>query len=132
MVIIDPVADMISRIKNALARKKSEVDMPSSKVLQEIARLMKDEGYIVSYEVVEDNKQGMLRLFLKYTTNGNSVIRGIKRISRLSRRIYVGVDNIPRVLEGLGRALISTSRGMLTDKECRKNRLGGEVVLYVW
>lgn len=132
MVIIDPIADMISRVKNALARKKSEVDILSSKIIQEIARLLKEEGYIANYKVIEDNKQGILRIYLKYTQDGNSVIRDMKRISLVSRRIYVGVDNIPRVLEGLGRAIISTSRGLLTDKECRKNHLGGEVILYVW
>ncbi|MFH1414901.1 MAG: 30S ribosomal protein S8 [Elusimicrobiota bacterium] len=132
MVITDPIADMICRIKNALMRKKDEVDIPSSKILQEIARLLKDEGYIVNYEVIEDNKQGVLRIYLKYTNTGGSVIRDIKRISHLGSRIYAGVDEIPRVLEGLGRAIISTSRGLLTDKECRKNNLGGEVLLHIW
>ena len=132
MVISDPIADMICRIKNALARKKSNVEMPSSKMLQEIARLLKDEGYIANYTFKEDNKQGILDVALKYTEDGGSVIRGIKRISHLSQRKYIGVDSIPKVLEGLGRAIISTSRGLLTDKECRKNHLGGEVLLYVW
>jgi small subunit ribosomal protein S8 len=132
MVITDPIADLICRIKNALARKKSHVEVPSSKILQEIARLLKEEGYIANYAFKEDNKQGILSLALKYTEDGSSVIQGIKRISHLGSRKYVGVDRIPRVLEGLGRAIISTSRGLLTDKECRKNHLGGEVVLYVW
>ena len=132
MVISDPIADMICRIKNALARKKSNVEMPSSKMLQEIARLLKDEGYIANYAFKEDNKQGILDVALKYTEDGGSVIRGIKRISHLSQRKYIGVDTIPKVLEGLGRAIISTSRGLLSDKECRKNNLGGEVLLYVW
>ena len=132
MVITDPISDMICRIKNALARKKSQVDIPSSKLIQEIARLLKEEGYIANYKVIEDNKQGILRIYLKYTHDGSSVIRGIKRISHISYRVYAGTNNIPRVLEGLGRAIISTSRGLLTDKECRKNHLGGEVLLYVW
>lgn len=132
MVITDPIADIICRIKNALARKKNNVEAPSSKMLLEIMRLLKEEGYIANYTFIEDNKQGILNVALKYTQDGSSVIRGIKRISRLSRRIYVGVDNIPKVIEGLGRAVISTSRGLLTDKECRKNHLGGEVILYVW
>ncbi len=132
MVVTDPIADMICRVKNALVRKKSQVDVSSSKIMQEIARLLKDEGYIANYKNIEDNKQGILKIYLKYTVDGDSVIQDIKRISHLSRRIYVGVDNIPKVLEGLGRAIISTSRGLLTDKECRKNHLGGEVILYVW
>jgi small subunit ribosomal protein S8 len=132
MVITDPIADMICRMKNAITRKKSEVEIPSSKMIREIARLLKEEGYIANYNNIEDNKQGVLKVSLKYTATGDSVIRDIKRISLLSRRVYVGVDNIPRVLEGLGRAVISTSRGLLTDKECRKNNLGGEVLLYVW
>ncbi len=132
MVVTDPISDMICRVKNALVRKKSQVDVSSSKIMQEIARLLKDEGYIANYKNIEDNKQGILKIYLKYTVDGDSVIQDIKRISHLSRRIYVGVDNIPKVLEGLGRAIISTSRGLLTDKECRKNHLGGEVILYVW
>lgn len=132
MVINDPIADMICRIKNALARKKSQVDVPLSKIINEIIRLMKEEGYIADYKVIEDNRQGILRIYLKYGEDGGSVIRGIERISHLGRRIYVGVDKIPRVLEGLGRAILSTSRGLLTDKECRKNHLGGEVILHVW
>ena len=132
MVITDPIADMICRINNALLRKKSQVEVPSSKIIQEIVRLLKDEGYIEDYGIVEDNKQGVLTVNLKYTEDGGSVIKGIKRVSHLSSRIYVGIDNIPRVLEGLGRAILSTSKGILTDKECRKNRIGGEVILYVW
>lgn len=132
MVVTDPIADLIIRIKNALQRKKSEVDIPLSKMKQEIARLLKEEGYIANYKTIEDNRQGNLRIYLKYTDNGGSVIRNMKRISSPGRRVYSRVDKIPRVIEGLGRALLSTSRGLLTDKECRKNRLGGEVILYVW
>jgi len=132
MVITDPIADMICRTRNALERKKSEVDMPSSKILHEIARLLQEEGYIANYKLIEDNKQGILKVFLKYNQDGSSVIRNMKRISHLGARTYVGVSDIPRVLEGLGRAIISTSRGLLTDKECRKNHLGGEVLLHVW
>lgn len=132
MVVTDPIADLIIRIKNALQRKKSEVDIPLSKMKQEIARLLKEEGYIANYKTIEDNRQGNLRIYLKYTDNGGSVIRNMKRISSPGRRVYSRVDEIPRVIEGLGRSLVSTSRGLLTDKECRKNRLGGEVILYVW
>jgi small subunit ribosomal protein S8 len=132
MVVTDTVADMICRINNALMRKKSETDVPLSKIKQEIARLLKEEGYIANYEVVENKVQGTLRISLKYTPTGDSVIRDLKRISRPGKRQYVNVDEIPKVIEGLGRAVISTSRGLMTDKECRKNRLGGEVLLYVW
>jgi small subunit ribosomal protein S8 len=132
MVVTDTVADMICRINNALMRKKSETDVPLSKIKQEIARLLKEEGYIANYEVVENKVQGTLRISLKYTPSGDSVIRDLKRISRPGKRQYVNVDEIPKVIEGLGRAVISTSRGLMTDKECRKNRLGGEVLLYVW
>ncbi|MFC2062115.1 30S ribosomal protein S8 [Elusimicrobiota bacterium] len=132
MVVTDPIADFVIRVKNALERDKSEIDIPSSKIKQEIARLLKEEGYIANYKNIEDTKQGILRIYLKYTERGESVIRNIKRISTPGKRIYVGVNEIPRVLEGLGRALVSTSRGLLTDKECRKNRLGGEVLLHVW
>ncbi len=132
MVVTDPVADMISRIKNALNVKKRGVDIPSSKLKLEIARLLKEEGYIANYEQLEDNKQGILKIYLKYVDGDRSVIKGLKRQSRPGKRHYVNKEEIPRVLEGLGRAIISTSRGLLTDKECRKNDLGGEVLLYVW
>ncbi|NLB35307.1 MAG: 30S ribosomal protein S8 [Elusimicrobia bacterium] len=131
MVITDPVSDMICRINNALTRKKDSVELPSSKMKLEIARVLREEGYIANYQHTDDAKQGMLKIFLKYTPEG-SVIRNMKRISRPGRRKYVNADNIPRVIEGLGRAIISTSRGIMTDKECRKNRLGGEVILFVW
>ncbi len=132
MVVTDTIVDMICRIDNALMRKRGEVDIPLSKVKQEIARLLKEEGYVANYEVIEDKVQGMLRISLKYTPAGDSVIKDFKRISRPGKRQYVNVDEIPKVIEGLGRAVISTSRGLMTDKECRKNRLGGEVLLYVW
>ena len=131
MVTTDPIADMVCRISNALERKKDHIDVPSSKLKVEIARVLKEEGYIAGYNKVEDGKQGVLRVFMKYTAEG-SVIRNIKRISRPGKRHYVTSDSVPRVIEGLGRALISTSCGLMTDKECRKNRLGGEVILHVW
>jgi small subunit ribosomal protein S8 len=132
MVVTDSIADMISRINNALARSKKEVDMPSSRIKQEIARLLKEEGYIVGYNHVEDKKQGMLRINLKYTEDGASVIRSIKRISKPGCRVYKNVDQMNRIIEGLGRAVITTSKGLLTDKECRKNKIGGEVLLEIW
>ncbi|MEA3506721.1 MAG: 30S ribosomal protein S8, partial [Elusimicrobiota bacterium] len=112
MVVTDTVADMICRINNALMRKKSETDVPLSKVKQEIARLLKEEGYIANYEVIENKVQGTLRISLKYTPSGDSVIRDLKRISRPGKRQYVNVGEIPKVIEGLGRAVISTSRGL--------------------
>ncbi|MBN2407952.1 MAG: 30S ribosomal protein S8 [Elusimicrobia bacterium] len=132
MVVTDTIADLIIRVKNAIERKKSEVDIPSSKMKQEIARLLQEEGYIANYKYIEDSKQGILRIYLKYADDGSSVIRDMKRISTPGKRVYVGTSDIPRVTEGLGRSIISTSRGLLTDKECRKNRLGGEVVLNIW
>ncbi len=132
MVVTDPIADFAVRIKNALSRKKTHVDIPGSNVKREIARILKEEGYIANYKNIEDNKQGIVRIYLKYTQKGLPVITDIKRISRPGRRFYVGIDEIPKVLEGLGRAVISTSRGLLTDKECRENRLGGEVLIYIW
>ena len=132
MVVTDPIADMAVRIKNALARKKTHVDIPGSKVKFEIARIFKDEGYIANYKRIEDNKQDTVRIYLKYTNESRPVISEIKRISRPGCRKYVSVHEVPKVLDGLGRALISTSRGILTDKECRKNRLGGELMIYVW
>ena len=131
MVVTDPISDMICRINNALMRRKDAIDLPSSKMKIEIARVLKEEGYIANYKHTDDTKQGMLKIFLKYTPEG-SVIREMKKISRPGKRKYVDADNLPRVIEGLGRAIISTSRGIMTDKECRKNRLGGEVILFVW
>lgn len=132
MVVTDPISDMICRMKNAIQRSKLQVDMPSSKVKEEIARLLKDEGYIENFKTIEDTKQNVLRIYLKYTDNKESVIRGIKRVSKPGGRKYVGLDQVPRVIEGLGRAILSTSKGMLTDKGCRKNGVGGEVILNVW
>ncbi len=132
MVVTDTIADMIARTKNSLEREKPHVDMPSSKLKVEIARILKEEGYIANYKTIEDNKQGILRIFLKYTKSGESVIRDMERVSSPGRRQYVNKEEIPRVMEGLGRAVISTSKGLMTDKGCRKNRLGGEVLLHVW
>ncbi len=132
MVVTDPIADMAVRIKNAQARAKTHVDVPGSRVKLEIARILKEEGYIANYKKIEDNKQGIVRIYLKYTEKRKGVITEIKKVSTPGCRKYVKVDEIPRVLEGLGRAVISTSRGLLTDSQCRENRLGGEVMLYIW
>jgi small subunit ribosomal protein S8 len=132
MGMTDPIADMLTRIRNGIMAKKEQVDIPSSKLKVGIARMLKDEGYINNFKVVKDKKQGVLRVYLKYDSSGKGVIGGISRISKPSRRVYVRKDRIPRVLNGLGVAIISTSRGVITDREARKLEVGGEVVCSVW
>ena len=128
----DPIADMLTRIRNANSAKHKEVDIPASNMKRAIAQILVDEGYIASFEEIKDEKQGMLRVTLKYDENGKRVIAGLKRISKPGLRIYVNKDELPQVLNGLGIALISTSKGIKTDKEARKEGLGGEVLAYVW
>ena len=128
----DPIADMLTRIRNANSAKHKEVDIPASNMKRAIAQILLDEGYIASFEEIKDEKQGMLRITLKYNENGKRVIDGLKRISKPGLRIYVNKDELPQVLNGLGIALISTSKGIKTDKEARKEGLGGEVLAYVW
>ena len=128
----DPIADMLRRIRNANSAKHKEVDIPASNMKRAIAQILLDEGYIASFEEIKDEKQGMLRVTLKYDENGKRVIAGLKRISKPGLRIYVNKDELPQVLNGLGIALISTSKGIKTDKEARKEGLGGEVLAYVW
>ena len=128
----DPIADMLTRIRNANSSKHKEVDIPASNMKRAIAQILLDEGYIASFEEIKDEKQGMLRVTLKYDENGKRVIAGLKRISKPGLRIYVNKDELPQVLNGLGIALISTSKGIKTDKEARKEGLGGEVLAYVW
>ena len=128
----DPIADMLTRIRNANSAKHKEVDIPASNMKRAIAQILLDEGYIASFEEIKDEKQGMLRITLKYDENGKRVIAGLKRISKPGLRIYVNKDELPQVLNGLGIALISTSKGIKTDKEARKEGLGGEVLAYVW
>ena len=132
MNITDPIADMLTRIRNANSAKHKEVDVPASNMKRAIAQILLDEGYIASFEEIKDEKQGMLRITLKYDENGKRVIDGLKRISKPGLRIYVNKDELPQVLNGLGIALISTSKGIKTDKEARKEGLGGEVLAYVW
>lgn len=132
MVLTDPIADMLTRIRNASSVKHESVDIPCSKFKTEVARILKEEGYIREYKVIEDNKQGLLRIYLKYGVNKEKVISGIKRISKPGLRVYANKDEIPRVLGGLGIAILSTSRGVMTDKIARKNNVGGEVICYVW
>ena len=128
----DPIADMLTRIRNANTSKHSTVDIPASKMKSSIAQILLDEGYIKSFEEIKDEKQGILRVTLKYDERGKRVISGLRRISKPGLRIYVNKEEIPQVLNGLGIALISTSKGIKTDKNARKEGLGGEVLAYVW
>ena len=128
----DPIADMLTRIRNANTSKHSTVDIPASNMKKAIAQILFDEGYIKSFEEIEDNKQGIIRVTLKYDENGKRVISGLKRISKPGLRVYAKATELPRVLNGLGIAIISTSHGVMTDKEARKESLGGEVMAYIW
>lgn len=132
MVMTDPIADMLTRIRNANAAFHDKVEIPASKIKQAIAHILKEEGFVKDFEMVEDDKQGVLRVSLKYGPNREKVITGIKRISKPGLRVYAKSDQLPRVLGGLGIAVISTSQGIMTDKKARKEGLGGEVIAYVW
>ena len=132
MNITDPIADMLTRIRNANTAKHSTVDIPASNMKKAIAQILLDEGYIKSFEEIKDEKQGIIRVTLKYDENGKRVISGLKRISKPGLRIYVSKTELPQVLNGLGIALVSTSKGIKTDKDARKEGLGGEVLAYVW
>ena len=128
----DPIADMLTRIRNALIVKHDVVEVPASNMKKEIARLLLQEGYITSYELVEGEVQNKLVITLKYGPNGEKVINGLKRVSKPGLRIYAGHDELPKVLGGLGIAIISTPKGVMTDKEARKANHGGEVLAYIW
>ena len=132
MVVSDPIADFLVRIRNAQKAGFEYVDIPASKMKLSIARVLKEEGYITGYKFIKDKKQGVLRIFLKYDENKTPVITGMKRISKPSRRVYVRCDKIPYVLNGFGIAILSTSRGIMHDREARKRRLGGELICSVW
>lgn len=132
MVMTDPIADFLTRIRNGNMVMHETVEVPGSKIKLSIADIMKEEGYIKDYEYIEDGKQGIIRIYLKYGPNKEKVITGIKRISKPGLRVYVKKDEIPRVLGGLGTAVISTSKGLMTDKKARKEGLGGEVICYIW
>ena len=132
MVMTDPIADMLTRIRNANSVPHDKVEIPASKVKQAMAEILKREGFIKDYDLVNDNKQGVLRLSLKYGPNREKVITGLKRISKPGLRVYAKKEQLPRVLGGLGIAIISTSQGIMTDKQARREGLGGEVVAYVW
>ncbi|MEN6411258.1 MAG: 30S ribosomal protein S8 [Veillonellales bacterium] len=132
MVMTDPIADMLTRVRNANSVYHDKVEIPASKIKQAVAQILKDEGFIKDFEMIKDDKQGMLRVSLKYGPNREKVITGIKRISKPGLRVYAKKDQIPRVLGGLGIAIISTSQGIMTDKQARQGGLGGEVIAYVW
>ncbi len=132
MVMTDPIADFLTRIRNANTVYMEKVEIPASKTKMNLAKIMKEEGFIRDVEYIEDGKQGFVRLYLKYGSNRERVISGLKRISRPGLRVYARKDEIPKVLGGLGIAVISTSRGLMTDKEARKEGIGGEVLCYIW
>jgi small subunit ribosomal protein S8 len=128
----DPIADMLTRIRNAARIRKKEVTIPSSRLKVELAKILKEEGYIRNFKVVDDNKQGILNIALKYTDDNQSVISGLRRISRPGCRLFCTRDSVPKVLDGLGIAIVSTSRGILTGKKCEDLGVGGEILCYVW
>jgi small subunit ribosomal protein S8 len=132
MQITDPIADMLTRIRNANTAKHETVDIPASNMKKAIAEILNNEGYIKGYQIIEDGKQGVIRVTLKYTGNKEKVISGIKRISKPGLRMYAPADELPRVLKGLGISIISTSKGIMTDREARKLHIGGEVLAFVW
>jgi len=132
MVMSDPIADMLTRIRNANTVRHETVEMPASKIKRQIAEILKSEGFIRDCEYIEDNKQGIIRIFLKYGPNNERVITGLKRISKPGLRVYTKASEIPRVLGGLGIAILSTSKGIMTDKQARQLNTGGEVICYVW
>ncbi|EEW53992.1 ribosomal protein S8 [Limosilactobacillus antri DSM 16041] len=128
----DPIADFLTRIRNANMAQHESVEVPASKMKKDIAEILKNEGFVRDVEYVDDNKQGIIRVFLKYGNDGQRVISGLKRISKPGLRTYVKADAVPKVLNGLGIAIISTSEGVVTDKVARAKKIGGEVIAYVW
>lgn len=132
MVMTDPIADFLTRIRNANSVHHEKVEIPASNLKKRMAEILKEEGMIKDFEYIEDGKQGILRIYLKYGANKQKVITGLKRISRPGLRVYAKKDEIPKILGGLGIAIISTSQGVMTDKNARKSGLGGEVLCYVW
>ena len=132
MVMTDPIADMLTRIRNASSANHDQVDIPASRLKQELARVLKEEGYIRDCKIVDEDGRSMIRVFLKYGPNKQKAISGIKRISKPGLRVYVRHEEIPRVLGGLGCAVLSTSQGVMTDRTARKAGVGGEVICYVW
>ena len=132
MQITDPIADLLTRIRNANSAKHESVDVPASNMKKAIVEILNNEGYIKDYQVIEDGKQGVIRITLKYGANNEKALSGLKRVSKPGLRIYAGVDEMPRVLKGLGIAIVSTSKGIMTDKQARAEHIGGEVLAFVW
>jgi small subunit ribosomal protein S8 len=132
MGMTDPIADMLTRIRNANLAKQEKVDIPSSNLKLELARVLKEEGYIKNFKLLKDRKQGIVRVYMKYSPEEFRVINGLKRVSRPGNRVYVGADDIPRVMGGLGVAIISTSRGVMVDRVSRQRNIGGEIICYIW
>ena len=132
MHITDPVADMLTRIRNANSAKHETVDVPASKMKKAIAEILHEEGYIKGYQIIDDGKQGLIKITLKYGANKEKVLSGLKRISKPGLRVYSSRDELPRVLKGLGIAIISTSKGIMTDKKARALNIGGEVLAFIW
>ena len=132
MQITDPIADMLTRIRNANSAKHETVDVPVSNMKKAIADILLEEGYIKSYDIVDDGKQGMIHITLKYGANKEKVISGLQRVSKPGLRVYAGCEELPKVLKGLGIAIVSTSKGIMTDKKARAEKIGGEVLAFVW
>ena len=132
MQITDPIADMLTRIRNAGSARHETVDIPNSKMKKAIAEILLEEGYIKSFQLIDDGTQGVIRITLKYLTGKEKAIQGLRRVSKPGLRVYAGADELPRVLKGLGIAIISTSKGVMTDKAARANHVGGEVLAFVW
>ncbi|MBI3583394.1 MAG: 30S ribosomal protein S8 [Nitrospinae bacterium] len=132
MAMTDPISDMLVRIRNAIKAKHEKVNIPASKLKNEIAVILKEEGFIKNFKLIKDRKQGILRIYLKYENETESVIQGLKRISKPGCRIYATQENVPMVLNGMGVAILSTNKGVLTDKVCREQKVGGEVLCHVW
>ena len=132
MQITDTVADMLTRIRNANTAKHDTVDIPASNMKKAIAQILVDEGYVKSFQVIEDVKQGIIRITLKYGENKSQVITGLRRVSKPGLRIYTNVEDMPKVMKGLGVAILSTSKGLMTDKAARKANVGGEVLAFIW
>lgn len=132
MALTDPIADMLTVIRNASFARKETVEVKNSRMSEEIIKIFKREGFISNYKLIKDNKQGILRIYLKYLKSGNTAILGLRRISKPGLRVYKKKDELPKVYGGLGTAILSTSKGLLTDNEAREQKLGGEVICYVW
>ena len=132
MQITDPIADLLTRIRNASTAKHDTVDIPASNMKKAITQILLDEGYIKGFQVIEDNKQGMIKITLKYTDNKTPVISGMRRVSKPGLRIYTNLEDMPKVMKGLGVAILSTSKGGMTDKQARKENVCGEVLAFVW